>query len=67
MELMGVKAAASFLGVAEGTLRYWRSASTGPLSFKLGARVVYRRDELTRWIAAQEAATVRGDRAATAG
>lgn len=60
MELMGVKAAASFLGTAEGTLRYWRSVGVGPVSFKLGARVVYRRSELERWVAEQETATSRG-------
>ncbi len=45
-----------------GTLRYWRHADTGPASFALGegGRVVYRRSEVERWIAEQEAATRRG-------
>lgn len=64
MDILGVRAAASFLGIPEGTLRGWRALGKGPVSFKLGARVVYRRSELERWIAEQEAATARGDRAA---
>ncbi len=64
MDLMGVRAASSLLGIPEGTLRYWRSAGQGPPSFRLGGRVVYRRAELESWIAAQEAATSRGGKAA---
>lgn len=63
MELMGVRAASSMLGVAEPTLRYWRSSNQGPTSFKLGHRIVYRREELERWIAEQESTTARGNRA----
>lgn len=43
-----------------GTLRYWRHNGTGPESFKLGRRVVYRRSAVDAWIAAQELATTRG-------
>jgi hypothetical protein len=32
------------------TLRYWRHLRTGPRSFRLGRRVLYRRDDLTAWI-----------------
>jgi excisionase family DNA binding protein len=32
------------------TLRYWRHKGTGPKSFKLGRRVVYREDDLEEWI-----------------
>lgn len=44
----------------EATLRYWRHIGRGPASFKLGRRVVYRRSEVERWMAEQEAATIRG-------
>lgn len=46
----------------DGTLRFWRSAGIGPASFTLGprGRVVYRRSEIERWLAEQEAATKRG-------
>ncbi|WP_168703059.1 helix-turn-helix transcriptional regulator [Gordonia paraffinivorans] len=49
----------------EGTLRYWRHAGTGPASFTVGGKkVVYRRSEIERWLAEQEAATTRGGGAA---
>ena len=60
MDLLGVAAASSLLGIAEGTLRYWRSIGEGPPSFKLGRRVVYRRSEIESWLAETEAATLRG-------
>jgi hypothetical protein len=31
-------------------LRYWRHLGTGPHSFRVGHRVVYRRDDLHTWI-----------------
>jgi hypothetical protein len=38
---------------APATLRYWRSVGDcGPKSFKLGRRVLYRRADVERWIAA---------------
>jgi len=37
-----------------GTLvRYWRHLGIGPDGFRLGRRVVYRRDDLERWVIAQ--------------
>jgi len=44
------------------TLRFWRHADQGPASFTLGprGRVVYRRSEVERWLAQQEATTRRG-------
>ncbi|WP_336385752.1 helix-turn-helix domain-containing protein [Prescottella equi] len=42
------------------TLRYWRATNTGPASFKIGRRVMYRRTDVADWFAAQEAATRRG-------
>ncbi|AUH69785.1 MULTISPECIES: helix-turn-helix transcriptional regulator [Gordonia] len=42
------------------TLRYWRHANRGPASFVLGTKVLYRKSEIERWIAEQEAATTRG-------
>ncbi|MGC2378728.1 MAG: helix-turn-helix domain-containing protein [Mycobacterium sp.] len=47
-------------GIPEATLRYWRHADQGPASFSLGRRVVYRREEIDRWITEQEQATRRG-------
>jgi predicted DNA-binding transcriptional regulator AlpA len=47
-------------GIPAATLRYWRHADHGPASFTLGKRVVYRREEVERWIAEQERLTRRG-------
>lgn len=38
------------------TLRYWRHNGVGPPSFKLGRRVVYRRDDVLDWIEQQASA-----------
>jgi predicted DNA-binding transcriptional regulator AlpA len=36
------------------TLRYWRHLGTGPRSFRLGRRVVYRLADVGAWIEAQD-------------
>jgi predicted DNA-binding transcriptional regulator AlpA len=38
------------------TVRYWRYAGTGPKSFRLGRRVLYRRCDVTGWLDQHEAA-----------
>jgi len=60
MELLGAQEVSGMIGVPSGTLRYWRHADIGPASFTLGRRVVYRRDEVLRWITERESATRRG-------
>jgi transposase-like protein len=59
---MSTSQVAEEYGFNAGTLRYWRSTDQGPASFTLGprGRVVYRRSEVERWLAAQESATRRG-------
>ncbi len=52
-ELLTVTEAADVLRVPIATLRYWRHLRTGPHSFRLGRRVVYRRDDLRAWIDAR--------------
>lgn len=45
------------LGVPIATLRWWRHASRGPKSFKLGARkVAYLESDVDAWFAEQYAA-----------
>jgi len=44
----------------QNTLRYQRMNNTGPASFTINGRVLYRRSEVERWLAEQEAATTRG-------
>jgi hypothetical protein len=60
MELLDAKQVSEMIGVPVGTLRYWRHSDIGPASFTLGRRVVYRRDEVLRWITERENATRRG-------
>lgn len=65
-ELLPTKQVEQEYGINSGTLRFWRSTNQGPASFTLGprGRVVYRRSEIERWLAEQEATTRRGGGAA---
>ena len=49
-KLMRLPDVAALTGVAEATLRFWRHTGTGPPSARLGRRVVYREEDVTRWI-----------------
>jgi excisionase family DNA binding protein len=49
-ELLTLAEAAEVLRAPVATLRYWRHLNTGPRSFRLGRRVLYRRDDLHAWI-----------------
>ena len=60
-EYLTTREVTELTGIPEGTWRFWRHAGQGPESFTLGGkRVVYRRSEIERWIAEQEATTRRG-------
>lgn len=37
-------------GVPVATLRYWRHQGTGPKSFRIGKRVVYRTEDVQAWL-----------------
>ena len=50
-ELLTITEAADLLRAPVATLRYWRHLGTGPTSFRLGRRVLYRRDDVERWVA----------------
>ena len=54
-ELLTVTEAADLLRAPVATVRYWRHLGTGPRSFRLGRRVLYRTDDLHAWIAQQHA------------
>ncbi len=41
-------------------MRYWRHLGTGPRSFRLGGRIVYRAGDLQAWIDAQARASDEG-------
>ena len=45
-ELLTITEAAELLRAPVATLRYWRHLGTGPRSFRLGRRVLYRADDL---------------------
>ena len=52
-DLLTITEAAELLRAPVATLRYWRHLGTGPGSFRLGRRVLYRRDDLDSWITSQ--------------
>src|SRR4051812_17145592 len=52
-QLLTITEAADVLRAPVATLRYWRHLGTGPTSFRIGRRVLYRRADLRTWIAAQ--------------
>ena len=52
-DLLTIGEASELLRAPVATLRYWRHLGTGPRSFRLGRRVLYRRDDLRAWIDAQ--------------
>ena len=54
-ELLTITEAAELLRAPVATLRYWRHLGTGPRSFRLGRRVLYRTDDVHAWIAQQHA------------
>jgi excisionase family DNA binding protein len=54
-DLLTITEAAALLRAPVATLRYWRHLGTGPRSFRLGRRVLYRRDDLQSWLKTQHA------------
>ena len=47
-------------GTAASTWRYWAHIGTGPKSFKLGRRRVWRKSEVLRWLDEQESGAAGG-------
>lgn len=52
-DLLTIDEVAELVRAPVATLRYWRHQGTGPRSFRLGRRVVYRAGDLQAWIDAQ--------------
>ena len=52
-DLLTITEIAALLRAPVATLRYWRHLGTGPRSFRLGRRVLYRSNDLRSWIDAQ--------------
>ena len=59
-ELLTITEAAELLRAPVATLRYWRHLGTGPRSFRLGRRVLYRRDDLQAWVEQQSGRSAAG-------
>ncbi|SNR75356.1 helix-turn-helix transcriptional regulator [Blastococcus mobilis] len=59
-ELFTIAEAAELLRASVATLRYWRHLGTGPRSFRLGRRVLYRYDDLRSWTDARHGEAVPG-------
>ncbi len=58
MELLTVAEAAQIVRRPEATLRFWRHQGEGPHSFKIGRRVMYRREDVENWLQTQYEAGV---------
>jgi excisionase family DNA binding protein len=56
VDLLTTAEVANITRAPVSTVRYWRHSGTGPRSFRLGRRVVYRRHEVERWLAERELA-----------
>ena len=52
-DLLTITEAAELLPAPVATLRYWRHLGTGPRSFRLGRRVLYRYDDVQTWVEEQ--------------
>ncbi len=55
-ELLTLAEAAAVLRTPVATLRYWRHLGIGPDGFRLGRRIVYRRQDVDRWVAERQRA-----------
>lgn len=51
--LLTLDEVAERLRTPPATLRFWRHSGTGPKSFKLGRRVMYREVDVQTWLTAQ--------------
>ena len=58
IEFVGAVDLEKLTGTRASTWRYWASIGTGPESFKLGRRRVWKKSVVMAWLAEQEAATV---------
>ncbi|MGO9030353.1 helix-turn-helix transcriptional regulator [Mycobacterium sp.] len=59
-DYLGSVALEQLTGIPASTWRYWAINDTGPRSFKLGRRRVWRRADVLAWIEQQDAATGTG-------
>ena len=62
MDLLTVAEVAALTRAPASTVRYWRFCGTGPKSFRLGRRVLFRRGDVDRWLYEHEHANDDTDR-----
>lgn len=48
--LLTVSEVAEWLGIREGTLRYWRHVHRGPRSLSVGGAIRYRANDIEAWL-----------------
>ena len=48
-DLLRIREVSDLTGIPVNTLRSWRQGGTGPVSHRLGGRVVYRRSDVEAW------------------
>lgn len=65
-EEIGVVEVAELLGVKLGTAYSMRSEGRGPVSFRRGKRLVYRRSDVEAFLAREREETMRGEGVVTA-
>ena len=53
-DLMTTAEVADMTRASESTVRYWRFTGSGPNSFRVGRRVLYRRCDVELWLGAKE-------------
>jgi DNA-binding transcriptional MerR regulator len=49
-ELLAAAEVAALTPAPQSTVRYWRHIGSVPASFRIGRRVVYRRDDVEQWL-----------------
>lgn len=60
-DTLTVEEVAEMCGVQPTTMRFWRHQNRGPVSVKVGRRLVYRRSDVEQWLSEQYQRTARGD------
>lgn len=65
-ELLNVAEVAALMGVKLGTVYSMRSDGRGPVSFRRGKRLVYRRSDVETFLAREREETMRGEGVVTA-
>jgi predicted DNA-binding transcriptional regulator AlpA len=58
VEYIGALDLERLTGTKASTWRYWAMLGTGPVSFKIGRRRVWKRSEVLGWIEAQRSASL---------